>query len=100
MWHRKNDDKGGCDEKFLPRCERAVGDEKEHHATVVTGSAGRTYRATRFILGNASETAMGKIPKTRKDTAPYDSPAYAMFSDDDVASISKFIQTGFLQMLR
>jgi len=43
---------------------------------------------------------MAKIPKTPKDTAPYDSPAYATFSDDDVASISMFIQTGLLQMLQ
>jgi hypothetical protein len=57
----------------------------------LTGSAGRTYRATRFILANASETAVAKIPKTPKDTAPYDQPAYATSSDDDVASISKFI---------
>jgi hypothetical protein len=32
----------------------------------------------------SSETAMAKIPKT----PPYDPPAYATFSDDDVASIS------------
>jgi hypothetical protein len=47
-----------------------------------------------------SETAMAKIPKTPNDTAQYDPPAYATFSEDDVASISKFIQTGLLQMLR
>jgi hypothetical protein len=55
---------------------------------------------TGSFLGNARQTAMAKIPKTPKDTAPYDPPAYATFSDDDVASISKFIQTGLLQMLR
>jgi hypothetical protein len=41
---------------------------------------------------------MEKIPKTPKDTDPDDPPAYATFSD--VASISKFIQTGLLRMLR
>ena len=48
----------------------------------------------------SSETAIAKIPKTPKDTAPFDPPAYATFSGDDVASISKSIQTGLLQMLR
>jgi hypothetical protein len=43
---------------------------------------------------------MEKVPKTPKDTDPYDPPAYATFSDDDLASISTFIQTGLLQMLR
>jgi hypothetical protein len=38
----------------------------------------------------SSETANGKdFRKLPKDTAPYDPPAYATFSDDDVASISK-----------
>jgi hypothetical protein len=48
----------------------------------------------------SNKAAMAKIPKTPKDTTPYDPPAYTTFSDDDVASISKFIQTGLLQMLR
>jgi hypothetical protein len=39
---------------------------------------------------------MAKIQKTPKDTVPYDPPAYATFSDDDVASISKFHPDGAL----
>jgi hypothetical protein len=58
------------------------------------------YRAKRFILGDVSETAMARIPKTPKVTAPSDPHANTTFSDGDVASISKFIQTALLKMLR
>ena len=51
-------------------------------------------------LAGQVKPRMAKIPKTHKDTVPYDAPAYAAFSGHDVASISKFIQTGLLQMLR
>jgi hypothetical protein len=36
-----------------------------------------------------TETANGKDSETPKGHAPYDPPAYATFSDDDVVSISK-----------
>jgi len=42
----------------------------------------------------------GKDSETPKNTAPSDAPAYTTFSDDDVASISEFIQTPLLKMLR
>ena len=45
-------------------------------------------------------TRDGKDFETPKNTAPTDPPAYTTFSDDDVASISKFIQTPLLKMLR